>query len=414
MRLGSSISLLSFVPAAVFGASEYVYASYFANWMARGGDEGCFRPESYEPGLCSHLFYAFCTIGDNYTVQPDVAGTNREDEENMYRRVVGLKKLQPSLKVLLAFGGWGISQDSSEDYPNGRGEVIREMLESRESRRIFIDSVVRLVREYNFDGFDLDYEPFPDTFPKGVDAEKNKRGLSSLVREFREVFDEEAVRDGKQKLLLTAAVYGSTYISSLVYDVKSFSESLDFVNIMTYDFAVGSKTTAMNSPLHDIGGSGLSVSSSIDFWVGRGMPEKMIVMGLPAYGRGWALESEKNSGLGSPASGPSAPISGGEPGVASYPHILGLLESGDAKRHSIDDRNGLFYLQVAGLWFTYEDPSSLRVKLRWLREKSLRGAFFWALHHDKFEGEDRFPLHRIVSEELSNPAAFSDGPNPLA
>ena len=56
--------------------------------------------------MCTHIIYAFSKI-ENY----NLAHTEESDVEidngpGMYERIMALKLLKPSLKIMLAVGGW--------------------------------------------------------------------------------------------------------------------------------------------------------------------------------------------------------------------------------------------------------------------------------------------------------------------
>lgn len=74
-----------------------------------------------------------------------------------YEKVVGLKKKNPALKVLLAIGGWSFGT-----------QKFKDMAASRYARQTFIYSAINFLRKRGFDGLDIDWE-----YPKGGDDKKN-------------------------------------------------------------------------------------------------------------------------------------------------------------------------------------------------------------------------------------------------
>ena len=74
------------------------------------------------------------------------------DAPGGYKAVSGLKRYNPALKVLIAVGGW-----------NEGGRKFSIMAATTESRKMFIDSVVGFLKEYNYDGVTLDWE-YPGNF----------------------------------------------------------------------------------------------------------------------------------------------------------------------------------------------------------------------------------------------------------
>lgn len=74
---------------------------------------------------------------------------------NRYSQVNALKNANPSLKTLLAMGGWSAM---SGPYSS--------MASSASSRSVFINSLIGWLRQYNFDGVDMDWE-FPAYASRG-------------------------------------------------------------------------------------------------------------------------------------------------------------------------------------------------------------------------------------------------------
>ncbi|CAH2078471.1 unnamed protein product [Thlaspi arvense] len=60
--------------------------------------------------------------------------------------------------------------------------------------------------------------------------------LGTLLREWRSAFAAEASSSGRQRLLLAAAVFYSNNYYSILYLVQAAAASLDWVNLMAYDF----------------------------------------------------------------------------------------------------------------------------------------------------------------------------------
>ena len=64
-----------------------------------------------------------------------------------FNRFVGLKNQNPSLKALLAVGGW-----------NAGSTLFSQMASTSGNRQTFINSAVNLIKTYKFDGLDMDWE----------------------------------------------------------------------------------------------------------------------------------------------------------------------------------------------------------------------------------------------------------------
>ena len=126
-------------------------------------------PDEIDPTLCTHIHFAFASI-DSLTldIEPsenhDVHFTNIFSTVSRYRsmsmkdkvssclvffqplylRLFGLKQLNPSLKLLIAVGGWSAGSES-----------FNNILTNATTRRIFIEKTKEFLIQWKFDGIDL-------------------------------------------------------------------------------------------------------------------------------------------------------------------------------------------------------------------------------------------------------------------
>ena len=68
----------------------------------------------------------------------------------MYSKFVALKKQNPSLKTMIAIGGWADSNDGTAKYS--------KLVSSTTNINTFVSSVVSFLKLYGFDGLDVDWE----------------------------------------------------------------------------------------------------------------------------------------------------------------------------------------------------------------------------------------------------------------
>lgn len=64
----------------------------------------------------------------------------------MIHRLNNLRNYNPHLSTLISIGGWN---EGSDKYS--------QMVRDPNSRKVFVDSVVKFLDHYDFDGLDLDW-----------------------------------------------------------------------------------------------------------------------------------------------------------------------------------------------------------------------------------------------------------------
>ena len=90
-----------------------------------------------------------------------------------------LKQQNPSLTVLVSVGGWLWSGNFSD-------AVL-----TKQSRSMFIDSVVAFIEKYNLDGLDIDWE-YPDQVGAGNHFRaEDKQNYTEMLKELRQRFNQE-------------------------------------------------------------------------------------------------------------------------------------------------------------------------------------------------------------------------------
>ncbi|XP_013394145.1 chitotriosidase-1-like, partial [Lingula anatina] len=158
---------------------------YYTNWAQYRTGIGRYTPDDIQPGLCTHIIFAFAKVAQDPETKEYTQLLNFEwNDLAMYKRVTALKS--PGVKVLLAVGGWthGVW-------------LFNQMASKKSTRKTFIKNAIAFLRKHNFDGLDYDWE-----YPKGDSKEK----FAALVQETRKFFEEEGQDQNKERLLVSAAM----------------------------------------------------------------------------------------------------------------------------------------------------------------------------------------------------------------
>ena len=137
---------------------------------------GKFTPTDIDPNLCTHIVYAYAVIDrDNLIVKP---GDEWLDvEKNNIKSFIALKKLNPKVKTLITIGGWVDSQQNREAY--------NLVFNNDKLRSAYIQSMVKFLDKYGFDGVDISFE-FPQI--------NEREGYLVWIKALKEAFDSDVNR----------------------------------------------------------------------------------------------------------------------------------------------------------------------------------------------------------------------------
>lgn len=309
------------------------------------------------------------------------------------RALVALKKRHPKFKVVVSVGGWNWSNQFSN------------VADSAAARANFVASSVKLMRRFGLDGIDIDWEypteaGVPCVAGRVCARPRDKPNYVKLVRELRIAFDAAGKKDGKHYSITIASGANANFVNDGAAGsgwMKELAQSLDWINIMTYDYhAPWEKTTGhlaalSGDPKDPVAAKGLYAEASVQRYLDAGIAADKLVMGLPFYGYGW-----KGCAPGAAGDGQYQLCEGGATGGADggnaygFSHLLkqGILtpsfEGGQGYKRYWNASAKVPYLYNAKekIWITYEDQESLKGKARFIKSKKLRGAMFWELSAD--------------------------------
>ena len=277
----------------------------------------------------------------------------------------------PELKVMIACGGWGGSGGFSD------------MVLTQSSRAIFINSVVDFVKEYELDGVDLDWE-YPGLPGTGnTHRPEDRENFTALVTEFR-----IALNEVRPNMLITFAAAGWEKYFDFI-ELRAEMEQVDYMNIMTYDMAGGNQRTSHHTALYSASDSintSRSADAIIQFCIDKGVNPEQIVIGAAFYGRSWSGVSTADNGLYQSFSGSKS--------IYAYSKLRSMMKEDTAYSRHWDAQASapyIFNLQDS-IFLSYDDPESLNLKSRYVKEHKLGGIMFWQLIHDN---EDHELVHSI-------------------
>ena len=336
MRFIAGLALLLLLGSAPQSPPRVVLG-YYPSWVA--------HPNAKEINYdrFTHLAHAFVKADPDGTLKTDKSIPNPELVRAAHEK---------NVRVLLSLGGAGSAR------------TFRAIVKSDDTRRRYVAAVAKLVAEASYDGVDIDWEP--------TENEDDRQGLVALVAAFRE---------SAPSMLLTMAAPGSDWYGRW-WDVEALRSRVDLLNVMSYDFhGPWSAHAGHNAPLYgapdDEDGAVANVAASLSYWADtRRWPKDRLNLGIPCYGRGFAVRSWHQKPAGRAAHE-----------TIDAHDVRGLID--DGWRRGWDDKVGVPTLLKDGTaeLISYEDAESAALKGAWARRKGLRGIFFWNIEQDWADGD---------------------------
>ena len=343
-----------------------VMAYYYTRWNN-------FNPETLPLDKLTHIIFSFTEVIDGEMKFPeDTLGL-------MLKRLVKERKKHPGLKVMVACGGWAGSKGFSD------------MAMTDEGRKIFVESVLKFIKEYDIDGLDMDWE-----YP-GLPGDNNpyspadKENFTKLMCELK-----QGMNTICDYLVLTWASAGWEKAFEFI-ELEKVMQCVNYVNVMSYDLAGGGdsytshhtnlglikmeeiQSTPAALKMIEEGDSTkpFSTEKIVNLLLEKGVNPEQIVIGSNFSGRAWQGVPPENNGLYQLNRGRAR-----------------LRASYSAIRESMEDKNGFtrhwdpiakapyLYSPQDSLFITYDDTMSVRLKTKYVAEKGLGGIMFWQLGAD--------------------------------
>ena len=308
----------------------------------------------------TRINYAFANIKDGRIVNGFA-----HDDQNL-AALVALKPQNPSLTVLVSVGGWLWSG------------AFSDMALTRQSRAVFIASVVDYVRSHQLDGLDIDWEYPALAGSTNHFRPQDKQNYTLLLRELRLRFN-HLEKELHRRLYVTVATGASQEFLDHT-EMDKVQKYVDTVNLMAYDYyepdtdaITGNHAPLFTDPADPKKGS---ADESVQEYERAGVPAEKIVLGVPFYGHVWGQVPPTNHGLFQPGkqipnaysaygSGPQALLNQGFirywDSVASVPYL---------------------YNAEKQVFVSYDDPESLALKSKYVLANKLRGIMFWDYESD--------------------------------
>jgi chitinase len=241
----------------------------------------------------------------------------------------------------------------------------------------FATTLSNTANTYGADGLDIDWEPITDNNASNAQITSDHTELARLVT---------ALRARRPDLLLTMPVGGYNPNDAPNVSEQSLfttvTPQLDQINLMSYDmiFAGFGWDSWFTSPLvSDDAGAPLSVSSSIDYYKGLGIPAAKLGVGTGFFGACYRH-----------VTGPRQLTNGGDifsdaDSHMSYKYIASTYVPNMTRTYDAVAKapwlanGGAAVGPDSCTYVTYEDAASIADKAAWVRTNGLGGTIIWTI-----------------------------------
>jgi chitinase len=315
-----------------------------------------------------------------------VADTFNQPLAGNFYQLKLLKQKYPSLRVSFSLGGWTWSKFfSNAALPSNRAAFVSSCID------MFIKGNLPVFggdpqggpgsAAGVFDGIDIDWEwPNSEGNVGNIIRPEDKTNLTGLLAEFRRQLDAYGATIGKH-FDLSIFLPADPRKMDAGFEGNQIFQYLDYATVQGYDLH-GSWENQTNhqsnlfSPVGDPAPFKFSGDIAISGWLNRGAPAKKLVLGVPAYGRGWqGVPAGSNNGLWQSSNG-AAP-GRWEAGNQDY-----KLLKGQAGARFRDTTNGAYWLYDGNVFWSYDDPTLILAKGTYVKNRGLGGLMMWSLDGD--------------------------------
>lgn len=362
----AAVCILPFLIAATVNHNRLQRASKKKKYVIIGyvgGYTGLIDTSMVDANKLTHINYAFVNVQHNRAWL-----THEKTDTTNFRYLVSLKKKNPDLKVIISIGGWGWSGNFSD-------AVLTDT-----ARQAFAASAAAIVRKYDLDGIDIDWEYPNDIGAGNIFRKEDKQTYTLMFQALRENLD-KVEKEKRRKMYLTAAVGGfKRFLKNT--EMGKVAHYLDYVNLMTYDYfqdSLGIAVHHTNLYASKKYRSRDDADQAVNAFEAEGVPANKLVMGVAFYGRSARVTDSAQYGLG--MSRTDRMRAGG------YAFIKDSLTNKNGfKYYRDEDAKAPFLFNASTMQFiSYDDEWSVKNKCEYVKKHNMAGVMFWEYIEDPKE-----------------------------
>ena len=267
------------------------------------------------------------------------------------------------MKTLLSIGGYTYSSS----FAPGTSSAA--------NIQTFASSAVTLLKDLGFDGIDIDWE-----YPANPAEAQQYVDLLAALRSQLNSYASSVNQDPSNFLLSVACPAGPDNYSKM--DIAGMDKSLDFWNLMAYDYdgswatIAGHQANLFPSTTNPAG-TPFNTQQAVSYYTSHGVAPSKLLLGCPLYGRAF----QNTTGPGAPYSGVGQ--GSWDNGVWDW-KVLPLAgsrvleDNGVGASWGFDGPDG-----GSGTMVSFDDLNVAGQKAAWAKSSGLGGLMWWESSADK-------------------------------
>ena len=285
-------------------------------------------------------------------------------------------------KVVLSIGGW----ENSGNFP--------QVAADPQKRANFAHWCVKHIRQYGFDGIDVDWE-FPG-YVRHKGTSQDRQNFTLLLQTVRDSLQALGDKTGKRYPLSVSLPAAASHLADM--EVQKISAISDYMNIMTYDlYGPWGKISNHNSALYGPaqGDSARCLDGAFKLYHdAHDVPAEKINLGAAFYGHSFTHCSE----IYGEHQGADTSLFHEEDGI----RYAQIAEKMDLFERFWDPKAQAPYLVSDSLkmLISFDDEESVALKADYVIQNKAGGLIIWPLMGDRLS-DGRTPLLDVIYQKLS-------------
>ena len=286
-------------------------------------------------------------------------------------------------KVVLSIGGW----EHSNHFPKVAADP--------QKRANFAHWCVRHIRNYGFDGIDVDWE-FPG-YVRHNGTAQDRRNFTLLLQTVRDSLHVLGSQTGQRYLLSASLPAAAGHLPDI--EVQKIAEILDYLNIMTWDlFGSWGKISNHNSALYGPaqGDSTRCLDGAFKLYhEAHGVPAGKINLGVAFYGHSYSKCSE----IYMEHQGADTSLFRSDNGI----FYTQIAEKMDLFERHWDSKAQAAYLvsQSHKMLISFDDQESVGLKADYVTRNKAGGLIIWPLMGDYLK-DGTTPLLDVIEKKFAD------------